>query len=231
MSNKRIGIVGWAVGSNSFGVTTPYLEFFSQYGHVDILTPQKGIVGNLDLLVMPGGADLSSIEYGETPSFSNGNPDLYKEYFYKQNLSQYIENNTPIFGICLGMQMLGVHFGCKLTQNLLYHSNNSNPRGELVHTLDEVVRYDEDTNKWIIKKEHKKEKQIKVNSLHHQGIELSNFNRNELKPLYTASNYPSELVEVFKHKELPIVGVQYHPEEIYDVISHLLITKLLKLDE
>lgn len=224
--SKKIGIVGWAVGQNSFGVTNSYLEFFSQYGEVEILTPKKGVVP-LDLLVLPGGADLSSSEYGEVPSFSNTNPDLYKEYFYKQNLQQYIDNGTSIFGICLGFQMLGVKFGCKLTQNLLYHSETSNPRNELVHELHQVKGYDDISKEWVIKKEHKKDQIIKVNSLHHQGIQLKDFNADELVPLYAADNYPSYLVEVFKHKQLPIAGVQYHPEEIYDEISDLLITTLL----
>lgn len=99
---KRIAVVGWSTGENSFGVTKPYLEYFSQFGEVEILTPKKGITEGLDLVVLPGGMDVSSSKYGQVPGFMNSNPDVFKEYFYEQNLSQYIDAGIPIFGICLG---------------------------------------------------------------------------------------------------------------------------------
>ena len=51
---KKIIIPGWSTGDSSWGVTKPYLDFFSNYGQVDIITPRKGIV-EADLLVIPGG--------------------------------------------------------------------------------------------------------------------------------------------------------------------------------
>lgn len=206
---KIISIVGYSLGENSFGVTKPYLEFFSQFGQVKILTPQEGME-KTDLLILPGGSDLSSIEYGQVPGFMNSNPDLYKEYFFKQNLKQYIESGTPIYGICLGFQMLAVYFGSKLTQNLLYHPYYSSPRTELVHEVYPVTGINVD-GEYTYKKG-SKGKEIKVNSMHHQGVELDNLGL-DLIPTYLCDNYPSMLVEGFRHKELPIAGCQSHPEE------------------
>ena len=49
---KKIGIVGWKTGDNSFGVTVPYIDWLSNFGTVHILSPQKGSVVDLYLLVI-----------------------------------------------------------------------------------------------------------------------------------------------------------------------------------
>lgn len=104
---KKIGIVGWNTGENSFGITKPYYDYLSQFGQVHILVPQKGIVEDLDLLVLPGGRDLNPLYYDEVPEVFCDNGDVLKEYFFKQNLPQYIASGTPIYGICLGFRYLG----------------------------------------------------------------------------------------------------------------------------
>ena len=88
--NKLIGIVGWKVGDNSFGATIQYLEYLSMFGDVDILTPSHKIRKDLDLLVLPGGQDMLSSKYGNAPSYFNSNPDVMKEFFFENNLKDYI---------------------------------------------------------------------------------------------------------------------------------------------
>lgn len=230
MSKKIIGIPGWSLGDSSFGVTKPYMEFFSQFGLVKILSPQKGIE-KVDLLVLSGGLDMSSADYDEIPSFTNSNIDVYKDYFYRQNLKQYIENKIPIFGICLGLQELAVYFGSKLTQNLLYHPYYSDPRTELVHEVFPVTGFNEQSGEWTYKvsKDKKDKNRIEVNSMHHQGLELANMSE-DLIPTLLADNYPSMLVEAFIHKELPISAVQFHCEEIFDQYSTEQVENLLEFN-
>jgi putative glutamine amidotransferase len=221
-SYKKIGIVGWSTGESSFGVTKPYLQYLSSFGQVEILTPSKYIREDLDLIVLPGGQDVSSSVYGEVPGFMNSNPDLYKEYFFLNNLEQYIEAGKSIFGICLGMQQLAVYFGSGLTQHLPalgIHGYYSDPREELVHSVH--VHLPEDDVKFT----------QKVNSMHHQGVLLQDLSKS-LTPLaiQKAKNVETgmSVVEALMHKDFPIAGVQWHPEHIYDKLTNLLITKLLK---
>lgn len=227
---KIIGLTGWSTGENSFGVTKPYLEYFSHFGQVEILTPQKGIREDIDLLILPGGKDTNTSNYGQVPGFMNSDPDLFKEYFFKQNLPQYIEAKTPIFGICLGMQQLNVHFGGSLTQHLMYHGfYSSRSRDELVHEVYPVTNFKD--GKWIFSKQ--KNDVFKVNSMHHQGIYLDQL-ADDLSPLLFSegTNERSQyLVEAFRHNTLPIAGYQGHPEESYCDFATKMINELLNVNK
>jgi len=224
--SKKIGIVGWSIGENSFGVTKSYMEYFSKFGQVEILTPQKGIRTDLSLIVLPGGADTPSWKYGQTPGYFNSNPDIFKEYFIETNLDQYISQGTPIFGICLGLQALAVKFGSKLTQNM-YHPY-SNSREELVHKVlvpakdgDGNLLYYESTDTLQTKKS---TKEHKVNSMHHQAVRWNDLG-SDLEILLIDED--GEYVEALKHKTLPIACVQFHPEETYDFFANKTILNLL----
>lgn len=99
---KKIGIVGWFTGEKSFGVSKPYLEFFSWFGEVDIISPFEKVARDLDLLVLPGGPDVWPGRYlaeDEDIHMFVGAPCMIRERFDKILLPQYITNQTPIFGI------------------------------------------------------------------------------------------------------------------------------------
>lgn len=216
-SKKKIGIVGWNTGDNSFGITKPYAEFFGHFGQLIILGPDPEPV-DLDLLVLPGGKDISSFLYGRRPSFYNSDADVMKEYFMNITLPKYIRKGTPIFGICLGMQQINVHFGGKMLQNIA-HEYSTESRGEKVHDLyfhtEDFAKYN-GTGK----------KAYKVNSLHHQAVD-PRYIPECLEIVATDGDDKNPIVEIIRHRELPIVGVQYHPEEIVDSVSISLITQLL----
>ena len=214
---KKIGIVGWKTGDNSFGVSVPYIDWLSNFGIVHILSPQKGIVEDLDLLVLPGGADIAPQSFGEVPGFHTSNTDVMKQYFFDNNLDKYLANNTPIFGICLGFQQLCVKFGGKLEQHYPFNYS-SKGRHDKVDTLAfEQQMYD------IVLKSSIPTK-YEVNSLHHQGcFSLPNpFN-------VLAREKVDGNIEIARFAE-NVYGVQYHPEEINDGISEVIIRQLLNLE-
>lgn len=215
---KKIGIVGWNTGDNSFGVTKPYIDWLSRFGIVQILSPQKGMVEDLDLLVLPGGLDIAPQSMNQVPGFFTSNTDVMKQYFYDNNLDQYIQNNTPIFGICLGFQQLCVKFGGALMQNYPFDYSTKH-RAEKVDTLvgtEELFK--------IIEKSSFTKTKYEVNSLHHQGY-FDNFEENGIEVLAFDKTHKNVEIAKFSHN---IYGVQYHPEEINDGISSIIIKKLLQ---
>lgn len=224
---KKIGIVGWKTGDNSFGVTVPYLHYFSKFGVVEIITPNQEVIEDLDLLVLPGGKDLDSTRYGQMPSFHNTDGNPYLEAFDKIMLPKYIAAGIPIFGICRGFQTLNVHFGGSLRQHW-NHGYSAKSRSEIIHELilvTENIPSIKDAA-GIMKDKKKQNYTIEANSLHHQVVSTRLLAESMVPLLLSDKN--DGVIEGFKHNQLPIAGVQYHPEELYyEPFSDFIISKLL----
>lgn len=229
-----IGIVAWSTGENSFGVTKPYLNHLSHFGDTIILTPQRGIVDNLDLIVLPGGKDMASVKYGAVPGYYNSDPDQYKEFFVENNLQQYIDAGVPIWGTCLGFQQLGVFFGSIMCQNIdLFSHGHSEVYGkgredlvnDLVFTPEFLLLESKLLAKINKNKTHKSKKsKIQVCSLHHQAI----YDEDLSDELDLIAKTDDGIVECFKHKTLPIAAGQFHVEEDGNILANYLISELLK---
>lgn len=209
---KRIGIPAFKTGEN-FGVGLNHLEFVNNFGDPVLIMPHEEKV-KVDLLYLTGGLDLNPSSYGEIPGFKTSNTDVYKQFFFDKRLKNYV-SDTPIFGVCLGFQMLNVFFGGKLTQHAINHPQSSD-RFRKGHEVSYI------TSEGI------KEK-FEVNSHHHQLVRLDQLG-NKLTPvaIYEDSS-KNPVVEAFAHQELPIVAVQWHPEEWYDNFSKSYINSLLKI--
>lgn len=227
-TRNKIGIIGWSQGELSFGVSKSYLHYLNFFGDVRILTPKIGIDEDLDLVIMPGGRDTLPTNYGAVPGYFNSDPDMYKEHFAKINLPQYIDAGIPVFGICLGFQQIAVHFGGKLLQNidLSEHGysldDNKEERGKLVNELAFAPDYIILEAQLLAKNKNKK---IKTCSLHHQAVSKVDLPEQLDLIAYTKND---NIVEAFKHKTLPISGVQFHPEEDFNLLGRYLIMDLLK---
>lgn len=219
MSNQKIcGVPGHLMSDSIFGAGVNHLEYIRSFGAVPrILGPEEDIIKELDLLYLPGGPDLNPWNYREAPGFKVRYADVHNEWFLKERLPGYIENKTPIFGVCLGMQSLQVAFGGKLLQHLLYHPS-SDARWQTAHPVWDVNTHESH----------------EVNSHHHQGIKevAEGF---EIDLVYSALKDPFkngklrfQIVEAMHHKELPIACCQFHPEElIHEKYSERAIKALL----
>ena len=215
---KTIGIIGYRSADGSvFGAGCNYLELISRFGKPRIIFPCDELV-EVDLLVLPGGLDIAPQSFGAVPGFKTNNQDVFKQFFFEERLSLYINADIPIFGICLGFQMLAVHFGSTMEQHLWKHpqSKARQTAGHQVEPLAAAAKY--------------ATKPFDVNSHHHQGVFIDGLAAT-LEPLAIAkSNSDSEktLVEAFRHRQKPIMAVQWHPEEWFDKFSCSMIEDLLK---
>jgi len=208
MTTKKIGICAWKTGENSVGVTLSYILFAEQFGEVIMLMPNHEFRPDLDLLLLPGGVDCDPRTYGEKPSFMTQKPDIQKEYFDRVHLPKYINNQTPIYGICRGQQSVAIALGGKLIQHMYHETNKPDDPSKAVHKISidttNFPNYRDFCDNNVV---------MEVNSRHHQAV------REKSLPddlVVIARHNKDNHVEALAHRTLPIVTVQFHSEDLYE---------------
>lgn len=211
------------------GISREYYEYFSYFGDV-IIVPNSDTIIPVDLLVLPGGADVSTTRYNPSRLYSYGSqPNRFMEHFDVYILPKYIDalqkkEIGAIFGICRGLQTLNVHFGGTLYQHLLDEPMNKEFEREKLTQKGLVIDAPH----------YRGAKKVEFNSMHHQSIRdlgdglvpmILSENRTRAVENFT----PFSVVEAIRHETLPIMGVQYHPEEIYDDFAYQTINYLLNV--
>lgn len=208
---------------NKYEVNGAYVDYFSKFGEIVPVTPECDYMDDLDALVLTGGADINPIRYGEFPNES-GMPNQEYDYFEQYMLTKYLESDTPIIGICRGMQALFVHYGGKLNQHVklptstskgsyLTQHMNFGSRGKIVEHLKLTPNFEHLKN---IKKVN-----LGINSLHHQTANLDTMPK-EIVPMgYSKEN---KNLELFTVKNKNILAFQGHVEELSNtkLFDHLI---------
>lgn len=240
MSKKTIGVYADTF-NGKVGQTFAYMQFLSQFGYVRLISTTdnlKNIVNEIDMLIVPGGADVDVLGYQSIPGVMDGRVNQHYEYLDRTLLPLFVEAKKPIIGICRGMQSLNVFFGGTLHQNIIGHQQDTDRIGRSA-TLQKLQFFE-------------REEQIMVNSMHHQsvknlgdGFSVIGYTQvfqgcyskdNLIAPwriwdkngeLISRNNH-QVIIEIIKHNELPIIGFQYHPEEFNCEYAVNEIKKLLK---
>lgn len=167
------------------------------------LTPVNSLAifntDGFDGLLLPGGGDIDP-EYFHETNQSSRNIDKVLDAAQFTMLRQFISARKPILGICKGMQLINVEFGGTIIQNLPTASVHQYTNQDQIHKTITV----RDSFLYQLYGE-----EFTVNSAHHQGCKVIG------EPLEVIQ-YSSEdsVVEGIRHKKLPIMGVQWHPERM-----------------
>lgn len=220
--NLKIGIPGWSIERKYFGVTNPYAEFINHFGTMHILSPDMEVRNDLDLLIIPGGADINPTRLSRKPSYYTGSSNPHLEYFDEHKLSTYMVNETPIIAICRGAQSIWSMFGGDIIQHNYWHTQSEHQKDECHEISWAKPEFETKYGKLI----------QKVNSRHHQTINGLNNVPADLEVLAYAKEGKSimkSIVEIYRHKTLPIYGYQAHPEDMpSDRLTPLIIKELTK---
>ncbi len=165
-------------------------------------------VRQLDGLVLSGGVDIDPHYFGEAVIPECGTIDATRDTYDLRLIDYARRYQTPILGICRGMQILNVQMGGTLYQDiyaqntatLLCHDQGSTPRTEPTHQVAVAA----DTKLVEIAKTNT----LKVNSFHHQAVK-------DVAPTLRASAHSTDgLCEAIESPDYPIIGVQWHPENL-----------------
>lgn len=133
-------------------------------------------------------------------------------------IEKLIAEKYPIFGVCLGHQGIGEYFGATLSQlpipvhgkrTLVKHNNN-----RLFANVPEVFEVGRYHSLYLTEESIPNELEITSRSIQDDR-----------------STDPHQIVMSIRHKNLPIAGVQFHPESLMtlkQVIGHQLLFNILK---
>jgi len=182
-----------------------YTRYVSQYGGIPLIAPSiidlvSDYVSMCDAVLLIGGVnDIDPSLYDTKLNGSKG-CNINQDQFELAVLKEAVLQNKPVLGICRGMQLINVYFGGDIIQHLdssdlhLQYEKQE----EFVHDIDiEKSKIFTDAN-------------VKVNSVHHQACQ------NVPSELNITAYSKDGVIEMFEHKTLPILGVQWHPECILD---------------
>jgi gamma-glutamyl-gamma-aminobutyrate hydrolase PuuD len=176
------------------------------------ITPQT-IAAICDAVVISGGDDLSPELYGEAPCAAVNLESVERVDWERQLLDLFVESDTPVLGVCYGMQLMNVHFGGSLYQDISAAYENAADHGGMGRLTSHEININKDSRLFpaIGTK-------AAVSSLHHQAI-------NKLAPGFQiAATAEDGIIEAIEFKNL--LGVEWHPEA--DATSEAIYSLLLR---
>jgi carbamoyl-phosphate synthase small subunit len=168
-------------------------------GHYKVIAYDFGMKRNIGRMLAAAGCDVTVVP-ATTPAqeilplapdgvfLSNGPGDPEPVTYAIESSKRIMDAGVPIFGICLGHQILGLACGAKTFKLKFGHRGANHPVKNL------------------------RTGQVEVTAQNHGfSVDPEAFARRP-ELILTHTNLNDGTVEGFRHRDLPVVSVQYHPE-------------------
>lgn len=164
------------------GKTVVVLDFGVKYNIIRSLTKR-----GLNVVVLPADSSFETITSYKPDGIllSNGPGDPADLEFIPATVKKLIAAKLPMLGICLGHQLLGISLGGTTYKLKFGHHGGNHPVKDFITGRCYITSQN---HNYALKKDFSND------------IEITHLNVND------------DTVEGFKHKHLPIISVQYHPE-------------------
>jgi len=172
--NPQSAIKNFHIVAFDFGVKTNSLREFSKFGCRVTVVPQDTAASDV-MALKPDGIFLSNGP-GDPASMTN----------VIEEIKKLAETETPIFGICLGHQLIGSAFGGETYKLKFGHRGGNQPIKDLTTGKIEITSHNHGFA-------------VDAGSLPPE-VEVTHVNLND------------NTVAGLRHKTLPVFSVQYHPE-------------------
>ena len=165
--------------------------------HIPLDVDPAELIPRLDGVLLTGGADINPQRYGQESSTDAFPPEPLRDEHECAVLDAAYNDQIPVAGICRGLQIVNIHAGGTLHQDVPSHAGFDSP----VTTEWHEVTFDDGTVLGRIYGPY-----LRVNSLHHQTVDEVGNN------LRITARSGDNSVEGLEHANLPVIAVQWHPE-------------------
>lgn len=202
-----------------FGLNQTYAELIAEtdalpVGIIPTGNEYRNILEKVDMLLFTGGGDPDPELYGQGNDGSKGcyreRPVWEMELYRSARIME-----KPVFGICLGMQLIGIAEGVPLIQDISaqiegaldHHGEPQSPVKHFVKIMNNTILHE------ILGSE------VEVSSFHHQTISsVPNGFR-------LAAQSSDGVIEAIESDDGGVVAVQWHPER--DFTGQLILNAML----
>ncbi|MBP8726749.1 MAG: glutamine-hydrolyzing carbamoyl-phosphate synthase small subunit [Saprospiraceae bacterium] len=157
---------------------------------------KQSILGQLDaagfyMQVFPANAGFEVMERWNPDAYflSNGPGDPMAMQYAISDASDIIRSGKPVFGICLGHQLLSIAMGVQTFKMHHGHRGANHPVLNLQTKLGEITSQN-----------------------HGFAVDAGMLEKHKDEIILTHINLNDGSVEGFHHRKRPVCGVQYHPE-------------------
>lgn len=170
----------------------------------------KNLYGRLDGILFAGGNDISPQLYGEQTHPLTIDVSLERDRVENSLLAWALADNKPLFAICRGFQLLNVHLGGSLFQDIATEVADTSDHQLSTHNEDYTYiahQLKVAPNSRLAAITHSDV--LQANTHHHQGIK-------KLADELQASAWAEDgIIEGIEHpSKLFALGVQCHPESL-----------------
>lgn len=195
-------------------IYTNYLEAIKQSGAVPLLLAPmpdedlQQVLPHLNGLMLIGGDDYSPAKYGQAAQAKIDPINSVREDFDFRLIKKALDAQMPLLGICTGCQLLNIHLGGTLIQDI----ESQCPSSTVVHKSEDGWRRGWNKHNITIKKNSHlaklyEQETVSVVTNHHQGLDKLG------KDLVASAHADDGMIEALELAGRTfVIGVVWHPE-------------------
>jgi putative glutamine amidotransferase len=194
-----------------------YVRMVAMHGGLPVLLPgvegyetdlARGIVANLDGLVLSGGNDIAPEMYGGNPKTPLDKRDLARDRFEVALVHEAKTAGIPVLGICRGMELINVAYGGTIRHGATHENAEPYTLDGLEGALSHDVEIVPGTRAHTIFGS-----QMRAICLHHQAADTLG------KGLVVSAVAADGIIEIIEDPDRWVLGVLWHPEQAIDGVA------------
>ena len=176
---------------------------------VRITARQRSPAEHLDGIIVSGGDDIHPGLYG-LEALAEKEDDHDRDELEQHYINYALEHRLPLMGICRGYQLINVVMGGSLHPDIRKMRRKTSNFGTILPRKTVVLSEEGGIARLT------GQTRLRVNSLHYQAVDRV------AESLRVGGHDLDSFVQVLEHSgDMPILGVQWHPEYLLYMPSHL----------